>query len=42
MVSSLKRAVSTPLLYFFILGDILGAGVYVLVGSVAGESGGAV
>ncbi|XVS62473.1 APC family permease [Actinosynnema sp. CA-299493] len=33
---------STPLLYFFILGDILGAGVYVLVGSVAGESGGAV
>ncbi|MFI9011572.1 APC family permease [Actinosynnema sp. NPDC053489] len=42
MVSSLNRAVSTPLLYFFILGDILGAGVYVLVGSVAAESGGAV
>jgi APA family basic amino acid/polyamine antiporter len=42
MVTSLNRAVSTPLLYFFILGDILGAGVYVLVGSVAGESGGAV
>ncbi|MEU4449065.1 APC family permease [Actinosynnema sp. NPDC050801] len=42
MVFSLNRVVSTPLLYFFILGDILGAGVYVLVGSVAGESGGAV
>ncbi|WP_332909574.1 APC family permease [Nocardia yamanashiensis] len=33
---------STPLLYFFILGDVLGAGVYVLVGSVAQVSGGAV
>ncbi|MFI6868346.1 APC family permease [Nocardia sp. NPDC050406] len=42
MPNSLKRAVSTPLLYFFILGDVLGAGVYVLVGSVAQESGGAV
>ncbi|MEU2176436.1 APC family permease [Nocardia sp. NPDC019219] len=42
VVDSLRRAVSTPLLYFFILGDILGAGVYVLVGSIAGESGGAV
>jgi amino acid transporter len=34
--------VSTPLLFFFILGDILGAGVYVLVGAIARESGGAV
>ncbi|WP_084456375.1 APC family permease [Nocardia coubleae] len=42
MTVVLKRAVTTPLLYFFILGDILGAGVYVLVGSVARESGGAV
>ncbi|MGC4938140.1 APC family permease [Kribbella sp. DT2] len=33
---------TTPLLYLFILGDILGAGVYVLVGQVAAESGGAV
>ncbi|WBQ08301.1 APC family permease [Kribbella sp. CA-293567] len=39
---SLKREVTTPLLYLFILGDILGAGVYVLVGEVAAESGGAV
>ncbi|MEU8900469.1 APC family permease [Nocardia sp. NPDC048505] len=42
MTGPLKRAVTTPLLYFFILGDVLGAGVYVLVGSVAAESGGAV
>ncbi|MEV7991280.1 APC family permease [Streptomyces sp. NPDC086077] len=33
---------TTPLLYFFILGDVLGAGVYVLVGQIAAESGGAV
>ncbi|WP_240796556.1 APC family permease [Streptomyces sp. RFCAC02] len=38
----LKRALTTPLLYLFILGDTLGAGVYVLVGQVAEESGGAV
>ncbi|MFD7655566.1 APC family permease [Actinosynnema sp. NPDC059797] len=42
METTLRRAVSTPLLYFFILGDTLGAGVYVLIGSIAGESGGAV
>lgn len=39
---ALKRALTTPLLYFFILGDVLGAGVYVLVGQVAADSGGAV
>ncbi|SDJ36444.1 APC family permease [Streptomyces indicus] len=38
----LKKALTTPLLYFFILGDVLGAGVYVLVGQVAADSGGAV
>ncbi|PXX61662.1 amino acid/polyamine/organocation transporter (APC superfamily) [Nocardia tenerifensis] len=42
MTVSLSRAVRTPMLYFFILGDILGAGIYVLVGAVAKESGGAV
>src|SRR5690606_26579178 len=42
MTATLKRVVSTPLLYFFILGDVLGAGVYVLVGESAGASGGAV
>ncbi|WP_231126589.1 APC family permease [Motilibacter aurantiacus] len=39
---TLKRAVTTRLLYLFILGDVLGAGVYVLVGQIAAESGGAV
>ncbi|WP_411073065.1 APC family permease [Streptomyces sp. cmx-4-25] len=38
----LRRTLTTPLLYFFILGDVLGAGVYVLVGEVAAASGGAV
>ncbi|MGC5363602.1 APC family permease [Streptomyces sp. DT24] len=38
----LKKTLTTSLLYFFILGDVLGAGVYVLVGQVAAESGGAV
>ncbi|MER7175705.1 APC family permease [Streptomyces mesophilus] len=40
--SGLKKTLTTRLLYFFILGDVLGAGVYVLVGEVAGKSGGAV
>nr|WP_284421623.1 APC family permease [Streptomyces albus] len=38
----LRQALTTPLLYFFILGDVLGAGAYVLVGQVAAESGPAV
>ncbi|MFP3714492.1 APC family permease [Puerhibacterium sp. TATVAM-FAB25] len=38
----LSRSVSGKLLYLFILGDVLGAGVYALVGEMAGEVGGAV
>lgn len=38
----LSRSVSGKLLYLFILGDVLGAGVYALVGEQAGEVGGAV
>ncbi|MFH9240939.1 hypothetical protein ACH4KO_22530 [Streptomyces anulatus] len=38
----LKKALTTSLLYFFTLGDVLGTGVYVLAGRVAAESGGAV
>jgi APA family basic amino acid/polyamine antiporter len=38
----LKRTVSGRLLYLFVLGDVLGAGVYALVGEVAGEVGGAI
>lgn len=37
----LKRAISGPLLFLFILGDVLGAGVYALVGKIAGQVGGA-
>ena len=36
----LKRDITGPLLYLFILGDVLGAGVYALVGIIAGEVGG--
>ncbi|MHA7273966.1 APC family permease [Arthrobacter sp. TMT4-20] len=39
--SKLKQGITGPLLYLFILGDVLGAGIYVLVGVVAGEAGGA-
>jgi basic amino acid/polyamine antiporter, APA family len=38
----LRRAVGRRMLLFFILGDILGAGIYALVGEVAAEVGGAV
>ncbi|WP_251152726.1 APC family permease [Cellulosimicrobium sp. Marseille-Q4280] len=38
----LSRSVGGRLLYLFILGDVLGAGVYALVGEMAGEVGGAV
>ncbi|WP_328813147.1 APC family permease [Rhodococcus sp. NBC_00297] len=38
----LRRAVTGKLLFVFILGDVLGAGIYALVGEIAGEVGGAV
>ena len=38
----LRRAISRRMLFFFILGDILGAGIYALVGAVGGEVGGAI
>lgn len=38
----LSRSVGGRLLYLFILGDVLGAGVYALVGEMAGGVGGAV
>lgn len=39
---TLKRGISPRMLLFFVLGDILGAGIYIRVGSVAGEVGGAI
>jgi amino acid transporter len=38
-VPGLKRIISLPLLIFYGLGNILGAGIYVLVGEIAGVSG---
>ncbi|WP_051735835.1 APC family permease [Amycolatopsis rifamycinica] len=42
MSEPLAREVTTPLLYLFIVGDVLGAGIYVLIGQIAGASGSAV
>ena len=39
---SLKRVISQKMLFVFVLGDVLGAGIYALVGAVAGETGGAI
>ncbi|MBG0740665.1 amino acid permease [Paeniglutamicibacter antarcticus] len=40
--TALKKGITGPLLYLFILGDVLGAGIYALVGKVSGEVGGAI
>ena len=37
---ALKRDISGKMLYLFILGDVLGAGIYALVGQISGEVGG--
>jgi basic amino acid/polyamine antiporter, APA family len=37
----LERAISAPLLYFYVLGDVLGSGIYALVGLMAAQVGGA-
>lgn len=37
----LDRKITGPLLFLFILGDVLGAGVYALMGVLAGDVGGA-
>ena len=39
--SPLKRSITGRLLFFYVLGDVLGSGIYVLIGAVAGEVGGA-
>ena len=38
----LKQGITTLLLFFFIVGDTLGAGIYTLVGRMAGDVGGAI
>lgn len=37
--ATLRRSLSLPLLFFYGLGTIVGAGIYVLTGEVAGEAG---
>jgi amino acid transporter len=37
----LARAINTPLLFFYVLGDVLGSGIYALVGVMAAQVGGA-
>jgi amino acid transporter len=37
----LKRSITTKQLYFYVVGDVLGSGIYVLVGLVAAAVGGA-
>ncbi|MDN5894684.1 MAG: APC family permease [Nocardioides sp.] len=37
----LKRSITAKLLFFYVLGDVLGSGIYVLIGLVAGAVGGA-
>jgi amino acid transporter len=39
--TGLNRVIGSGLLFFFVLGDILGTGIYALTGSVAGQIGGA-
>lgn len=39
--TELRRVIGPKLLFFFVIGDILGTGIYALTGSVAGEIGGA-
>jgi amino acid transporter len=38
----LRRAIGPGMLLVFVVGDVLGAGIYALVGVVAGETGGAI
>lgn len=38
--TKLKRGITTLLLFFFIVGDTLGAGIYTLVGTMAADVGG--
>jgi APA family basic amino acid/polyamine antiporter len=38
----LRRAIGRNMLLVFVLGDVLGAGIYALVGEVAADTGGAI
>jgi amino acid transporter len=38
----LKKAITRPLLLLFVVGDVLGAGIYALIGEIGGRVGGAI
>jgi len=40
--TKLRRAITGPLLFLFILGDVLGAGIYALTGALAADVGGVI
>src|SRR4051794_30958625 len=40
--TELNRAIGRKMLLFFVIGDVLGAGIYALVGEVGAETGGAI
>jgi basic amino acid/polyamine antiporter, APA family len=40
--TELRRVITRPVLTFFILGDVLGAGIYSLTGEVGADAGGAI
>jgi basic amino acid/polyamine antiporter, APA family len=42
VASPLRPAITKPMLLLFVIGDILGGGIYALVGEVGGEVGGAI
>jgi APA family basic amino acid/polyamine antiporter len=42
VVSPLKPVISRTMLILFVIGDVLGAGIYALVGEVGGKVGGAI
>src|SRR4051812_2091596 len=39
--TDLKRTITGRLLFFYVLGDVLGSGIYVLIGAVGAAVGGA-
>jgi APA family basic amino acid/polyamine antiporter len=42
VATPLRPAITRPMLTVFVIGDVLGAGIYALVGEVAGKVGGAI
>lgn len=41
LTTKLKRGITPAMLTMFVIGDVIGGGIYALVGTIAGETGGA-